>query len=40
MIQVDYIDGDILSHVIKEQSRLQDDTTIQKSLNSTKIYVQ
>lgn len=30
MIQVDYIDGDILSHVIKEQSRLQDDTTIQK----------
>lgn len=30
MIQVDYIDGDILSHVIKEQSRLQDDATIQK----------
>lgn len=30
VIQVDYIDGDILSHVIKEQSRLQNDTTIQK----------
>lgn len=30
VIQVDYIDGDILSNVIKEQSRLQDDTIIQQ----------
>lgn len=28
VIQVDYIDGDILSNVIKEQSRLQDDKII------------
>ena len=30
VIQVDYIDGDILSNVIKEQSRLQDDAIIKQ----------
>ncbi|NWK83722.1 MoxR family ATPase [Staphylococcus sp. GSSP0090] len=30
VIQVDYIDGDILSDVIKQQSQLSDDTMIQK----------
>src|SRR5699024_12289780 len=29
VIQVDYIDGDILSDVIKNQSQLSDDATIQ-----------
>ncbi|MGW9814929.1 ATP-binding protein [Staphylococcus cohnii] len=33
VIQVDYIDGDILSYVIKDQSQLADDTTIQKIIN-------
>ena len=33
VIQVDYIDGDILSDVIKDQSQLADDTTIQKIIN-------
>ena len=30
VIQVDYIDGDILSDVIKQQSQLSDDIMIQK----------
>lgn len=30
VIQVDYIDGDILSDVIKQQSQLNDDALIQK----------
>ena len=33
VIQVDYIDGDILSDVIKNQSQLSDDKTIQKIIN-------
>ena len=33
VIQVDYIDGDILSDVIKDQSQLADDKTIQKIIN-------
>ena len=33
VIQVDYIDGDILSDVIKDQSQLADDTTIKKIIN-------
>lgn len=32
VIQVDYIDGDILSDVIKQQSQLSDDIMIQKNI--------
>lgn len=39
VIQVDYIDGDILSDVIKNQSQLSDDKTIQKIINFSEGYL-
>ena len=36
VIQVDYIDGDILKDVIKQQSQLQDDAIIEQIISSAR----